>query len=69
MKGTMKVRKQCRATGKLPYATRAAAAKALAFCVSERRRHGKVYRMERSIYLCDHCDCWHLSSRHRRTAR
>lgn len=52
----------CRETGKIRFRTHKAASEALARCTFMRRRQGKVYRMERSVYLCAHCDCWHLSS-------
>lgn len=56
------MRAKCRTTGKVRYRTHAEAKAVLDDCTFKRRRLGKVYRMERSAYLCSHCDYWHLSS-------
>jgi hypothetical protein len=56
--------KPCRTTGKVRFATHRAAIAALSDCIRQ-SLGGRVYRMERDIYLCNHCDCWHLTSSRR----
>lgn len=55
-------RQRCRETGKVMFRTHAAAILALDRCVRMRRERLRTYRQERAVYLCDHCDTWHLTS-------
>jgi hypothetical protein len=57
--------RQCRRTGKVMFATYASANETLRDCERKRKRLFQTWRMERGVYLCDHCDAWHLTSHSR----
>lgn len=63
---TMTRRGLCRETGKLGFPTHRDAQAELRNCAFQRRYLGRVYRQERSAYLCEHCDRWHLTSQERK---
>lgn len=56
---------RCRETNKVCYSTHTAAWAVLQKCEHQRKVLRRVYRMERGVYLCDHCDHWHLTSKPR----
>lgn len=53
---------RCPRTGKVCFYTEDRAIRALNNCRRRRRVFRETWRTERGIYLCKHCDCWHLTS-------